>query len=648
MKLESLELFNFRQYFEKHRIIFSTDQKKHVTVIHGINGAGKSSLFYAINWCLYGKEIIPDTRTFVSKEAESRLSNGEEAEMWSQLTFSHDGQRYKLRRGIKAIMKSSGDLEIIQGDDEPTMRRIGADGQSVKENSPLTTINAILPANVRTYFLFDGEKINEFAKPEAASEVKDAISLVLRLEILERARDHLNGMAQKYRKEIADKSEDDDLKQLEAEITEAEAKKDDALSRLEELKRNEDFARQRVEELDKLLAEWDGVQDLQKERTQVESTLASERKKLEKVIREIKSRVSRGYLIQSQPIISKALEILDKKRTKGEIPSNIRQQFVQDLLDQKECICGRLISEHSPEEQRLHQLLTESVPASLESLVVNTNNDLLILRERGRELKEDLEKWVAARLRIINQISVLEGKLSDLNLQLENSPEEEIRDLEINRAAFKADIEDYVFEQGEKTGELKSVQAQIDEKEKDLSTARKKSDKTDQLSRKMQLAKEGAKAIEQKFKAFADEMRQKIEAEANQIFHSLIWKESHFQRIQLGKNYHLDVIDRYGKAARGDLSAGERQVLSLSFITAMSKVSGEEAPLVMDTPFGRLSSHHRNSITKHIPELSSQLILFVTDEELHGEARANLKPYIGKEYQLDFEESTSCTQILDK
>ena len=44
----------------------------------------------------------------------------------------------------------------------------------------------------------------------------------------------------------------------------------------------------------------------------------------------------------------------------------------------------------------------------------------------------------------------------------------------------------------------------------------------------------------------------------------------------------------------------------------------------MDTPFGRLSSHHRNNITEHLPDLADQLVLFVTDEELRDQARQNL------------------------
>ena len=55
---------------------------------------------------------------------------------------------------------------------------------------------------------------------------------------------------------------------------------------------------------------------------------------------------------------------------------------------------------------------------------------------------------------------------------------------------------------------------------------------------------------------------------------------------------------------------------------------------------------YRNSITLHLPDLASQLVLFVTDEELRDQARANLESKIGAEYRLEFDNETSCTEIV--
>ena len=73
------------------------------------------------------------------------------------------------------------------------------------------------------------------------------------------------------------------------------------------------------------------------------------------------------------------------------------------------------------------------------------------------------------------------------------------------------------------------------------------------------------------------DMRTGIQAKAKEIFQRLIWKESQFQDVRLSEDYHLEVIDRWGLPAKPDLSAGERQVLSLAFIAGMAKVTGEEA-----------------------------------------------------------------------
>ena len=46
---------NFRQFYNKAEIIFSTNKEKNITLIHGENGVGKTTILNSILWCLYGK-----------------------------------------------------------------------------------------------------------------------------------------------------------------------------------------------------------------------------------------------------------------------------------------------------------------------------------------------------------------------------------------------------------------------------------------------------------------------------------------------------------------------------------------------------------------------------------------------------------------
>ena len=252
MKLERLVLTNFRQYYKRQLLEFSKSPQRHVTVIHGINGAGKTSMFLAINWCLYGREVIANVGELISKEAVAQAQPGDLVEMSVELTFTHDGQRYVMRRTASAPRQFDGAITPYEHD-EVILNRIGMDGERQKEPSPLSVINAILPANVRTYFLFDGEKIDEFAKPEAAGEVRDAIYLVLRLEVLDRARKHLTELGKDYRRDLAKATGDEAATKLEAALRELEAEQERNQQRLAEIKNEMDLAKKRIAEIDQQL-----------------------------------------------------------------------------------------------------------------------------------------------------------------------------------------------------------------------------------------------------------------------------------------------------------------------------------------------------------------------------------------------------------
>ncbi len=206
MKLERITLENFRQYFDRQRLDFARDNQRRVTIIHGVNGAGKTSLFLAINWCLYGRnvenvKVIDNVGELISKEAINRASMREHVRTVVELTFLHNGERYLVRRALQGTKQQDGTVSPDPSEDF-TMMRTRANGQADRISNPIGTMNAILPVNVREYFLFDGEKIDNFAKPEAAAQVKQAIYLVLKLEILERARRHLEAAAQDYRRDL--------------------------------------------------------------------------------------------------------------------------------------------------------------------------------------------------------------------------------------------------------------------------------------------------------------------------------------------------------------------------------------------------------------------------------------------------------------
>lgn len=526
------------------------------------------------------------------------------------------------------------------------MMRIRVDGQAQCVHNPLGVMNAILPANVREYFLFDGEKIDEFAKPESAAQVKRAIYLVLKLEIIERGRRHLETAAAEYRKE---------LKQVSTGALRDLLEKDERL-RAERAKADRDLKERRVEiasarrkiaEIDERLRALQESRALQLQRDQLEAELATREHELGDVIEQLRDQVAGGYVMVAAEEMARGLEVVDEKRARGEIPSGMREQFLDDLIERGVCICGRGFAEGSPEHKCLLKMREGTMPGSLQDDVLHTGAALRVLQEGIGALEASLRKMTTRRGELVDLIATLRAKLDDVTRQLKGLPLEEVTQLEKKRQDYRTDIDLLTMEVGRLVERIDSLTKEIDALEKEIAKARKDAKREVLLGTKLQLAQQAADTLGIIHGAYADDMRKRIEARTKEIFKRLVWKESHFQDITLSSDFDLEVIDRWGMRARPELSAGERQVLSLSFIAAMSGISEEEAPLVMDTPFGRLSSQPRASIAKYLPDLAHQLVLFVTDEELHGEARSNLEPRIGAEYRLEFDSTTSCTRILE-
>lgn len=66
-------------------------------------------------------------------------------------------------------------------------------------------------------------------------------------------------------------------------------------------------------------------------------------------------------------------------------------------------------------------------------------------------------------------------------------------------------------------------------------------------------------------------------------------------------------------------------------------MSGADAPLVVDTPLGRLDSLHRKNILNFWTQNSDrQVILLSQDKEIDPEQYQKLKPFILKSYTLEY------------
>lgn len=220
MRLIKLDIKNFGSYHGEHSLSFSKDEEKNVTIIVGSGGTGKTTLFIAINWALYGTDFERnlkkykdrDITDFVNESAiKEAISEKTTIETYCTLFFEHEGINYYITQLIETKPNSKGVEVKYKNTNLYTINKRG-DSEQVTYHKLL--LDQILPNNVRDYFLFDGDRIYDLASPGSSQEVRDAIYRVVDLELLSNARDHLEDIAKEYARE-AKRESVGELKEIE-------------------------------------------------------------------------------------------------------------------------------------------------------------------------------------------------------------------------------------------------------------------------------------------------------------------------------------------------------------------------------------------------------------------------------------------------
>jgi DNA sulfur modification protein DndD len=141
-----------------------------------------------------------------------------------------------------------------------------------------------------------------------------------------------------------------------------------------------------------------------------------------------------------------------------------------------------------------------------------------------------------------------------------------------------------------------------------------------------------------------------LELVVTECFLYLLHKSDLVHRVEIDTNtFSLSLYDLGGKPVpKHRLSAGEKQLLAISFLWGLARVSGRGLPVAIDTPLGRLDSSHRsNLVERYFPAASHQVILLSTDTEI-GEVEVEQlrqQEAIAREYLLKYDSSLRQTIV---
>jgi hypothetical protein len=92
------------------------------------------------------------------------------------------------------------------------------------------------------------------------------------------------------------------------------------------------------------------------------------------------------------------------------------------------------------------------------------------------------------------------------------------------------------------------------------------------------------------------------------------------------------------------LSKGEKQIFIMAIYHSLVKLCNHEVPFVIDTPFARIDTEHRENISKHFfSKLNGQVFILSTNEEINSKHVGIMNDKISVTYMLENTDNTRTT-----
>jgi DNA sulfur modification protein DndD len=647
LRFKEIIIEDFGPYKGQQRLGFPDEDG--VIVIYGENGRGKTSLLNAFRYALFG-EVKKEGQEDLSLHEISNKESAAEGKYGFKviLRFSYEGSNFELTRHAEpregVVPQDGGDYK------EGTILR--KDGNVLGPEERKRELAHIMPEGVSRFFLFDGELLREYEEllkegSQVGEEIKEAIEQILGVPILKNARKDLKALHEEARKEVQrELKKSKEGQQMAAQLEDLAAHRQ---HHEEEIKRLQD-------ERDELLEEKGKIDEFMNQYQQAREKLA-ERRRLTGEIKKIEEEIEqkREKLKEEMSSAWKGMLGDSIKTARTEVQNKLGEhrqrqaaaetvELIQKALDDDECsICGQSLSEEAME--RLNEKLSDAqqtagstlneedeafyteVSSLLNAFDVDTGSVAL-----AKSLHDDIQSLEIRRYNKEDELEELkdqtidvEDKESEINAKDERR-ESIIEELSILRKGIEDEREE-LRKKEETTRKLEERQINYDDE--DLEAAQLKRDTYIDLH----------SLFDTGVAAYRDRLREKVEADASSLFTKLS-HEDDYTGLSINENYGLSVLLENGETISAR-SSGEGQVVALSLMGALQNNAPLQGPIIMDSSFTRLDGRHKKNVVKALPEMSSQVMLLVFEDELAPEiTRSQLPEHLRAEYDMVRETAT--------
>ena len=649
MLIKSLKMQNFRQFKGITAVDFSCDPEQNVTIILGDNTFGKTTLLQAFNWCFYETVMFDNNPDFLlNLEVANGMNNGDTETVSVEICVIHNGVDYVITRSQTYSCANGKVSGMKKAQVKVSYKQEDGQTESVRATEVQKVIENILPNDLSTYFFFDTERVRSIS---TRKDVADAVKGLLGLSIMDTAIKHIGTKGNK--KTVLGKlygamDLDGDEKARGAldMIHSSEAKREAIKEQIETCTSQIRQYEVRKDQLDDILRDNQTTATLQKKKEDLERRLNAERSTLENTIALFFKDYSKGSLqLYTQPLLGRANDFLAAIKIDDKGVRDLTAPTILELLKRGRCICGAELCEGNDAYNHLTEELNYVPPESIGNAVRHYREKLNSFSRNADHTFDSLTSRYQEIYRSKARIQEWEDELADISVQIKGK--DSMKQYETELIDVKSRLRDLNAKKERLIRDDATLKNEIERYKKVYDSLIAVSGKNKETMLLIKYAEEILDWLSSTYKEKEAFIREALEAKVNNIFEQMY--HGH-RRVSIDQKYQVTLLTTIeDKEVAAGESEGSNRVKSFAFIAglvALAKeklianageegfnLSSEPYPLVMDAPFSNADETHTANISKVLPEIAEQVIMFVMQKDWRY-AEPVMAARVGKQYQL--------------
>lgn len=650
MHLLHLFIENFGVFKGKHHFNLAPEleynRKRHLTIVSGHNGAGKSTIFQSIMLALYGSKYAGNPVS--SKEYQDfllgrmhRSYDGQPAhdETCISLCFRYvrSGRHFDIRVERRWRKQGRGiqeSLQVWQDDQLPEVDPL--DYQAWLED--------FVPWGIEKLCFFDAEQLDSLARQDQKNVFGQMLFRLLGLDVVQRLEKDLEYL-------LRQEGSTQKIEQLYKSVLEVQLERDgldDQLTQLKvELENIEVNSAAWIEELanqERLLAAEGGSYAAR--RPVLQERLKSIDKEVEILSSQLRDLTSDLLPFTLAPAL--CLQLFQRLKSENQARN---QQVIGKLLQERSSQLEQwMLSGDAWDDQKIpleqRRLFTEKLVKKLAAFEFFPQNTPEVVHHLSEPEQRKVLQWISSVLRDVPQeVQTLGKKLHAIKKEqrkvtadLQKAPNEAaLAPIHAEITRLQGVLLDSQRRRDSLNAKIGSLQFQREEKQRWLQENLDQYNKAKQNEKKLRYTQSSQIILRTYKDALVRQRVEELEHTLLSCFNKLCRKELLLAEVQIDpESFDVQLKSIDGTHIKlSEFSAGERQLYAMALLWALRIVSKFPLPLVIDTPLARLDEVHRLRVVQdYLPHVSDQVLLLTTDAEIDLKLASQVKPQLAHFYRM--------------